>query len=105
MLGRITLLDYFNLLFCRHALAPVVMVKMDTTGPPEGTEETVKMAKMVLRSSIIFDKKKKGIKISLLVFPTSLNFYVTFHLCFYLRKSNLLKVSLKTSHYPGVGKD
>lgn len=59
MLGRITLLDYFNLLFCRHALAPVVMVKMDTTGPPEGTEETVKMAKMVLRSSIIFDKKKK----------------------------------------------
>lgn len=24
------------------------MVKMDTMGPPEGTEETVKMAKMVL---------------------------------------------------------
>lgn len=36
------------------------MVKMDTTGPPEGTEETAKMAKMakmVLRLSIIFDEK------------------------------------------------
>ena len=37
------------LFFCRIALVPVVMVKMDTMGPPEGTEETVKMAKMVLR--------------------------------------------------------
>ena len=78
------------------------MVKMDTMGPPEGTEETVKMAKMVLRSSIIFDKKWAR-KPSLSYFPTCLIFCVAFHFCLYSRKSNLLRVSLKTPSLAGTG--
>ena len=60
------------MLFYRLALAPVVMVKMDTTEHPEGTEEMVKMAKMVLRSSIPIDEKRAR-KYSSSYFPTGLN--------------------------------
>lgn len=68
------------------------MVKMDTTGPPEGTEETAKMAKMVLRLSIIFDEKIT------LVFSYKAQFLCRISFVSLFTISNLLKVSVKTYH-------
>ena len=69
------------------------MVKMDTTGLPEGTEETAKMAnmaKMVL--SIIFDEKIT------LVFSYKAQFLCRISFVSLFTKSNLLKISVKTYH-------
>lgn len=71
------------------------MVKMDTTGLPEGTEETANMAnmaKMVLRLSIIFDEKIT------LVFSYKAQFLCRISFVSLFTKSNLLKVSVKTYH-------